>query len=141
MEDLFSCWLDIFSSSDDEVFLGLDAAGRRDLFFGSWSKDKPLIDDASLTLYHAGRLIGFSRILPMYESTDGYVAPIGILPEYRRKGLARELLELSILRQKELGYQSASCYVSTSNAAAVSFYENLGFVSKHKITSLLGEVR
>ena len=140
LERLFSCWLDVFSSSNDQVFLSLDAAGRRDLFFESWSREKPLINDASLTLHHAGRLIGFSRFVPMYESTDGYLAPIGILPEYRRKGLARELLKMSMLRLKELSYQTASCYVSASNAAAVSFYENLGFVSKHKITSLFGEM-
>ena len=140
MEDLFSCWLDIFSSSNDQLFLSLDAAGRRDLFFDSWSREKPLINDASLTLHHVGRLIGFSRVMPRYEPTDGYLAPIGILPEYRRKGLARELLKMSMRRLKELGYQTVSCYVSTSNVAAVSFYENLGFVSKHKIASLFGEM-
>jgi len=47
---------------------------------------------------------------------------------------------MSMLRPKELSYQTASCYVSTSNVAAVSFYENLGFVSKHKIASLFGEI-
>jgi ribosomal protein S18 acetylase RimI-like enzyme len=140
LERLFSCWLEVFSSSDDQVFQSLDAAGRRDLFFESWSRKKPLIDEASFTLYHRGRLIGFSRVIPMYESTDGYLAPIGILPEYRRRGLARELLKMSMLRLTELSYQTASCYVSTSNAAAVSFYERLGFVSKYRITSLFGEL-
>lgn len=140
MENLFTCWLDVFSSSDDQLFLSLDAAGRGDLFFDSWSREKPLIDDASLTLHHMGRLIGFSRVMPMYESTDGYLAPIGILPEYRRKGLARELLKMSMRKLQKLGYQTVSCHVSTSNAAAVSFYENLGFVSKHKIISLFGEI-
>lgn len=140
MEDLFSCWLDIFSSSNDQLFLSLDVAERRDLFSDSWSREKLLISDASLTLHHVGRLIGFSRVMPRYEPTDGYLAPIGILPEYRRKGLARELLKMSMRRLKELGYQTVSCYVSTSNVAAVSFYENLGFVSKHKIASLFGEM-
>jgi ribosomal protein S18 acetylase RimI-like enzyme len=140
IENLFSCWLDVFSSSNDQLFLSLDAAERRDLFFDSWSREKPLINDASLTLHHVSRLIGFSRVMPMYESTDGYLAPIGILPEYRRKGLGRELLKMSMLRLKELSYQTVSCYVSTSNVAAVSFYKNLGFVSKHKIASLFGEM-
>jgi len=140
LESLFGCWLEVFSSSDDQVFQSLDAAGRRDLFFESWSREKPRIDEASFTLYHGGRLIGFSRVVPMYESTDGYLAPIGILPEYRRRGLARELLKKSMRRLAEMSYQTASCYVSTSNAAAVSFYERLGFVSKHRITSLFGEL-
>ncbi|MGC9779518.1 MAG: GNAT family N-acetyltransferase [Candidatus Heimdallarchaeota archaeon] len=48
--------------------------------------------------------MGFSRLLPMYESTDGYLAPIDILPEYRRKGLAKELLKMSMLKLKESNY-------------------------------------
>jgi ribosomal protein S18 acetylase RimI-like enzyme len=41
---------------------------------------------------------------------------------------------------KELDYQTMSFYVSTDNFAAISFYEKLGFVSKHKIVSLFGEI-
>jgi ribosomal protein S18 acetylase RimI-like enzyme len=140
LEELFRCWLGIFASSDDQLFLSLDAAGRKDLFFDSWRGDKPLIDDASLTLHHGGRLIGFIRLMPMYEPTDGYLAPIGILPEYRRRGLAGELLKVSMRRLRERGYQTISCYVSTRNTAAVAFYENLGFAAKHKIASLYGEM-
>ncbi|MGC9333629.1 MAG: GNAT family N-acetyltransferase [Anaerolineae bacterium] len=140
LDDLFSCWLDIFSSSSDQFFLSLDAQGRRDLFFDSWSREKPLVDEASLTLHHKGELIGFIRLLPIDQSTEASLAPIGILPEYRRKYLARELLKMSMRRLNELNYQTVSCYVSTSNSAAVSFYENLGFVSKHRITSLFGEI-
>ncbi len=139
LDDLLNCWLEVFSSSEDQFFLSLDAEGRRALFFDSWSREKPLIHEASLTLSNKSKLIGFSRLLPRYESTDGYLAPIGILPEYRKKGLAQELIKTSMLKLKELNYQIMSCYVSTRNAAAVSFFEKLGFESKHKITSLYGE--
>jgi ribosomal protein S18 acetylase RimI-like enzyme len=74
------------------------------------------------------------------SETALYVAPIGILPEYRRKGLARELLKMSMRRLKGLNYQTISCYVSTSNSVAASFYENLGFAPKHRIASLFGEI-
>jgi ribosomal protein S18 acetylase RimI-like enzyme len=140
LDGLFICWVEVFSTSEDQFFLSLDAEGRRALFFDSWSKEKPLIHEASLTLYNKSKLIGFCRLLPRYESTDGYLAPIGILPEYRKKGLAQELLKMSMLKLKESNYQTMSCYVSTRNVAAVSFYEKLGFVSKHKTTSLFGEI-
>jgi len=140
IDDLLECWVGIFSSSNDQFVLSLDAEGRRGFFLDSWSREKPLIDEASLTLYHKGKLIGFSRVLPIYESTDGCLAPIGILPEYRRKGLAQELLKMSMLKLRELNYQTVSCFVSTSNLAAISFYEKLGFISKHKIASLFGEI-
>ena len=140
LDDLFHCWVKVFSSCDDQFLLNLDAEGRRAFFFDSWSRSKPLINEASLTLCHKGHLIGFCRLLPVYESTDGYLAPIGILPEYRRKGLAQKLLRMSMLKLRELDYQTMSCYVSTSNLAAISLYEKMGFVSEHKITSLFGEL-
>ena len=140
LDDLFNCWLKIFSSSEDEFFLSLDDEGRRTFFFESWSREKPLIHEASLTLYHKGKLIGFSRLLPIYKPSDGYLAPIGILSEYRKKGLAQELLKMSMHRLKESNYQTMSCYVSNKNAAALSFYEKLGFKPKHRITSLFGDI-
>jgi ribosomal protein S18 acetylase RimI-like enzyme len=140
LDTLFSCWIRVFSSSDDQFIQSLDAEGKRDFFFRSWSKEKSLIDEASLTLCHEDKLIGFSRLLPVYESTDGYLAPIGILPEYRRRGLARELLNASMLKLQELGYQTISCFVSTNNVAAVSFYEELGFTCTSRIASLSGDI-
>ncbi|MBN2391998.1 MAG: GNAT family N-acetyltransferase [Anaerolineae bacterium] len=140
LDDLFECWVGVFSSCDDRFLLNLDAEGRKALFFDSWSRAKPLIHEASLTLSHQGHLIGFVRFLPLYGPTDAYLAPIGILSEYRRKGLAQELLKMGMTKLKASKYQTMSCYVSTSNSAAISFYEKMGFVSRHKITSLFGEM-
>ena len=140
LEALFNCWVETFSSSKDEFFLSLDAEGKRDFFFDRWSREKPLIKEASLTLFHKDKLIGFSHILPLYEPTDGCLSGIGILPEYRRKGLARKLLKISIMKLKEANYQTISFFVSTTNSDAISFYEKLGFRSKHKIASLSGEI-
>ncbi|UCE29491.1 MAG: GNAT family N-acetyltransferase [Candidatus Bathyarchaeota archaeon] len=140
LDDLFECWVEIFSSSNDQFFLSLDTESRRNLFFDGWDREKPLIKEASLTLLHKSKLIGFSRLLPMYEKTDGFLSGIGILPEYRRKGLAQELLKVSMLKLKGLDYQTMSFFVSTRNLAAISFYEKLGFKSKYRIASLLGEI-
>lgn len=140
LEDLFNCWVEIFSSSNDKFFLSLDEEDRRDFFFDRWSRQKPIIKEASLTLFHRNKLIGFIRVLPLYEPTDGCLSGIGILPEYRRKGLAQELLKISVLKLKELNYQTISFFVSITNSAAISFYEKLGFKSKHKIASLSGEL-
>jgi ribosomal protein S18 acetylase RimI-like enzyme len=140
LDELFNCWVKIFSSSNDQYFLSLDTEGRRDFFFSNWSREKPLIKKASLTVSHGSKLIGFSRILPIYESTDGCLAGMGILPEYRRKGLAQKLLKMSMLKLKESNYKTMSFFVSTSNLAAISFYEKLGFKSQYKIASLVGEI-
>ncbi|UCE95446.1 MAG: GNAT family N-acetyltransferase, partial [Candidatus Bathyarchaeota archaeon] len=140
LDELFNCWVKIFSSSNDQYFSSLDKEGRRDFFFNNWNKEKPLIKEASLTLSHKGKLIGFSRILPIYEPTDGCLAGMGILPEYRRKGLAQKLLKMSMLKLKELKFETMSFFVSIGNLAAISFYEKLGFKSQYKIASLVGEI-
>jgi len=140
LDDLFNCWVAAFSSSQDKFFQSLDAEGRREFFFDRWSREKPLIQEASLTLLHKDKLIGFIRILPLYEPTDGCLSGIGVLPEYRRKGLAQELLKVSIMKLKESNFQTISFFVSTANSAAISFYEKLGFESKHKIASISGEI-
>ena len=140
LEVLFDCWVKTFSSSKDKFFLSLDAKGRRDFFFDRWSRDKPLIKEASLTLFHKDKLIGFIRMLPLHEPTDGCLSGIGILPEYRRKGLTRELLKAGMLRLKESNYRTISFFVSTTNSAAISFYKKLGLESQYKIASLSGEI-
>lgn len=140
LETLFNCWEEVFTSSNDEYVLSLDAESKRKFFFDSWSKEKHLINEASLTLLYKDKLIGFSRLLPMYESTDGYLAPIGIIPDFRRKGLAEELLKMSMRKLQELNCQTMSFYVSAKNVAAISFYEKLGFKVQNKIASLSGDL-
>ena len=99
-----------------------------------------MIKKASLTLSHKGKLIGFSRILPIYEPTDGCLAGMGILPEFRRKGIAQKLLRMSMLKLLELNYETMSFFVSTRNLPAISFYEKLGFKSQHELASLIVEI-
>ncbi len=140
IEELYDCWVEIFSASDDQFIQGLNAERRREFFFYSWNKEKPMIKEASLTLHHKGKLVGFCRLLPLYGSTNGYLAPIGILPEYRRKSLAEKLLKKSMGKLKALNYQTMSFFVSTKNYSAIAFYEKLGFVAEYSINSLFGNL-
>ncbi|MHA1126768.1 MAG: GNAT family N-acetyltransferase [Candidatus Heimdallarchaeota archaeon] len=140
LDDVYNCWLEIFTSSNDSFFHSIDPKGRKDFFYSTWSKDKPLINDASFALYHKEKIIGLSRLLPKYEEKDGYLAPVGIIPKYRRKGLAEDLLKLSMQKLKMLNYKTMSFYVSSTNLSAISFYEKLGFKVQNKIASLIGKI-
>ncbi|MHA1186140.1 MAG: GNAT family N-acetyltransferase [Candidatus Heimdallarchaeota archaeon] len=139
-DKIFDCWLEIFTASKDNFFFSLDTKDRKNFFYTSWDKKEPIINEASFALFYKEKLIGLSRLLPKYEETDGYLAPIGIIPEYRRKGLAKELLKLSIQKLKMLNYQTMSFYVSSNNHSAISFYEKLGFKAQIKIASLIGKI-
>lgn len=58
----------------------------------------------------------------------GHIISIAILPEYRRRGLARSLLENALKILKE-DYECEEAYleVRVSNSAAISLYKKCGF--------------
>ncbi|MCS7108753.1 MAG: ribosomal protein S18-alanine N-acetyltransferase [Sulfolobales archaeon] len=58
----------------------------------------------------------------------GHVVSIAVLPEYRRKGIGRRIMEESIKRLKEY-YNVSEIYleVRVSNVPAINLYEKLGF--------------
>ena len=140
LDEVFDCWLKIFTASKDNFFFSLKPKERKNFFYTSWDKKEPLINEASFALFHKEKLIGLSRLLPKYEETDGYLAPIGIIPDYRRKGLSEKLLKLSIQKLKMLNYKTMSFYVSSNNHSAISFYGKLGFEAQNKIASLIGKI-
>jgi len=59
----------------------------------------------------------------------GHIISIAVLPEYRRRGLAKSLLENALRILKE-NYRCEEAYleVRVSNLPAISLYQKLGFV-------------
>ena len=66
--------------------------------------------------------IGFHAVLD-----EGYVDNIAVLPEYRRRGLAKMLMNKAFDRCDELQLSFLSLEVRKSNAAAIALYEQFGF--------------
>ncbi|MCS7132582.1 MAG: ribosomal protein S18-alanine N-acetyltransferase [Nitrososphaeria archaeon] len=66
--------------------------------------------------------LGFKKV--------GHIISIAILPEYRRRGLAKLLLEnaLRVLKE-EYGCEEAYLEVRVSNSAAISLYEKCNFTT------------
>ncbi len=56
-----------------------------------------------------------------------HVVTLDVHPEQRRRGLGRELLQELLARFARAGAREARLEVSVENAAAVAFYEALGF--------------
>ncbi len=95
-------------------FAGLFATSVRDLLRGCvWEED--------------GKLVG-AAIVQRHGSTDTWiVGTVAVLPDYRRRGLARKLVErgLEIIRQE--GGKRVWLSVIDGNVPAYSLYERLGF--------------
>ena len=73
-----------------------------------------------------GRIAGYmiAWIVPPLECQVGSIA---VLPEYRRQGLARQLMEILFETCRQLNVPDTYLEVRVSNAAAIGLYESLGF--------------
>ncbi len=60
--------------------------------------------------------------------TIGDVAIVGVLQEWRRRGLGRELLRWGVHRVRELGSSEVFLAVEGENERALRLYEETGFV-------------
>ena len=55
---------------------------------------------------------------------------MGIIPEYRGRGLGRRLIETTLKRARETGFSRVELDVHTDNARAIALYEKVGFVKE-----------
>lgn len=52
---------------------------------------------------------------------------LAVLPQFRRQGLGRQLVEAALLEARERGAKSAHLEVRSSNQQAIGFYSVCGF--------------
>ena len=64
-----------------------------------------------------------------------YINTLGVSKEYRRQGIARQLLELAVQRALKNQIQCLSLHVYENNQGAIKLYESYGF-SKEKTIDL-----
>ncbi|MFB6470674.1 MAG: GNAT family N-acetyltransferase [Vulcanisaeta sp. AZ3] len=62
-------------------------------------------------------------------SIEGAIVDFYIMPEYRRKGLGRQILEKAISLLRERGAQLITAEFPTQNQIAINFYNKMGFRS------------
>lgn len=79
-----------------------------------------------------GKLVGTSRarLDPSPSQPNGvmgYIGTVGVLPEYRRRGLAHALLGQTLLYLHEEGAENATLFVEESNTNAQALYKSLGW--------------
>ena len=98
----------------------------------SWSREMLLeeIENESATFLvaeDAGRIAGCAMawMIAPYECQIG---TIEVLPEYRRMGIAYELMWRILKISRLLGIWEVHLEVRASNAPAIALYESLGFV-------------
>ncbi len=77
-------------------------------------------------LYYAdGRPVG--TVMLRKEGELGRVVSLGVLPDYRRQGIGRELMRQAEEFMQEEGIRLMVLEVGVGNGEAIAFYESLGY--------------
>jgi ribosomal-protein-alanine N-acetyltransferase len=71
-----------------------------------------------------GKLIGFIAGDPRRRDNTGWILTLGVLPDWRRRGIARALLNKC---EEKLHMPQMKLSVRRSNTAAICLYEKLGY--------------
>jgi ribosomal-protein-alanine N-acetyltransferase len=89
-----------------------------------------LIRSSSIGLgaFHLGRVIGY-LIVSRYAD-DWHIMNIAVDPDWRRRGVARQLLEEFLTRTAGGPERGYTLEVRPSNAEAIRLYERLGFEAR-----------
>jgi len=103
-------------------------------FFEELAKNYP---KAFWVAVHSGRIVGYvmCRVERIFSKLDflkvkraGHIVSVAVLPEYRRRGIAEELMRRSLKALKfEYGCDEAYLEVRVSNLPAIELYRKLGF--------------
>ena len=73
-----------------------------------------------------GRIAGY-LIAWVIAPVECQIGSIAVLPEYRRRGIARQLLEILLETCRKTKTPETYLEVRVSNAAAIELYRSLGF--------------
>jgi ribosomal-protein-alanine N-acetyltransferase len=103
-------------------------------FFEELAKNYP---KAFWVAVHNGRVVGYvmCRVERVFSKFDflkvrraGHIVSVAVLPQYRRMGLAEELMRRSLKALRfEYGCDEAYLEVRISNTPAIELYHKLGF--------------
>ncbi len=112
-----------------EEHLSEIAALETEVFSEPWSENALRLlltqDAVGYVCVENGRILGYGGML--YAPGEGQITNIAVLPEARRRGVARKLLAALTADAAEHGAEQISLEVRASNEAAIALYEADGY--------------
>lgn len=74
------------------------------------------------------KVVGYAGLLVMAD--EGYITNVAVFPEYRRQGIAGQLLEVFLRFAQANALAFLTLEVRPSNEAAIALYQGYGFEEK-----------
>ncbi len=109
------------------------AAMEKMIFPDPWSEkvyeETLRLPEAEYVIAQSGEMIAGAAGVRNIVGT-GEITNVMVLPEYRRQGIGRMMMEEVLNRGRALGADEFTLEVRAGNAAAIGLYESLGFVSE-----------
>lgn len=134
-----------FSSTLDEdgrEYLRNLRWAARDAVYLSWIQGAS--DRLSTPLYgfvwqEGDRIVGNLSLIPLYRNGRLYylIANVAVHPEYRQRGIGRQLTQTALDNLRERDVETAWLQVRDDNPAALNLYHSLGFVERARRTTWL----
>ena len=107
------------------------AAMEKMIFPDPWSEkvyeETLRLPEAEYVIAQSGEMIAGAAGVRNIVGT-GEITNVMVLPEYRRQGIGRMMMEEVLNRGRALGADEFTLEVRAGNAAAIGLYESLGFV-------------
>ena len=99
--------------------------------------------ELSAAAFHDDRMIGFyiNGIGEWQGRQTAYDAGTGVIPSYRKRGIARNLFEFIVPRLKEASVSQYLLEVITTNTPAVLLYRKIGFVETRQLAVFRSDER
>lgn len=73
----------------------------------------------------SGRVLGYAGL--MVVADEGYITNVSVFPEYRRQGIAAQILQVFLQFAAANHLAFLTLEVRPSNAAAIALYQGFGF--------------
>ena len=118
----------IFKANDNKTYAEEIANIEKHCFSTPWTKEQIISSNDSTVFFLAKieeKCVGYGGMYTVLS--EGYVTNIGVLPEYRKKGIGQRLLDKLLDYSKENKLSFLSLEVRVSNSAAIFLYEKNGF--------------
>jgi ribosomal protein S18 acetylase RimI-like enzyme len=114
-------------SYEGETIVNL--AGVPDTLLSFWYEMQELY-----SVYKDTEMVGILNLTPSSQSN---LNNIGVAPEFRSKGLGKQILLFALERLKDLGMKRVGLRVHAKNTRAMNFYKSFGFNIVQEVVDLI----